>query len=66
MTIDMMQIHNLIRTYQRAFQNSGPSRLEQPAADYAVNDDRVSLSAEARRHGEQHHAPQGMTLKSHR
>lgn len=66
MASEMMQVHNLIRTYQRAFQNSGPSRLEQPAADYAVNDDRVSLSAEARRRGEQHHTPQGITLKSHR
>lgn len=47
MGIDFGQIHNLVRTYQRVLDldTPSPSHPDQPASE----DDRVSISEEARR-----------------
>lgn len=45
MGIAVHQIHNLVRTYQRALQ---PAHAEHTAAQPSQGNDRVSVSAEAR------------------
>ncbi len=45
MGIEVHQIHNVVRTYQRALQPAEPAR---PAESVAPQNDRVSVSAEAR------------------
>lgn len=45
MGIDVHQIHNLVRTYQRALQPATPAKTTEPVSH---QDDRVSVSAEAR------------------
>lgn len=51
MGIEVHQIHNLVRTYQRALQ---PTQTEKPSEPATRHDDRVSVSAEARERAEQH------------
>lgn len=50
MGIAVNQIHNLVRTYQRALQPTQPDKSPAPASGQA---DRVSVSAEARERHEQ-------------
>jgi hypothetical protein len=45
MGIEVHQIHNLVRTYQRALQPATPAKSTEPVNH---QDDRVSVSAEAR------------------
>ncbi|SPP65146.1 hypothetical protein [Nitrospira lenta] len=45
MGIAVHQIHNLVRTYQRALQPAPPAKALEPVSGQA---DRVSVSAEAR------------------
>jgi len=45
MGIDVHQIHNVVRTYQRALQPAKPARPVEPGDQ---QHDRVSVSAEAR------------------
>ncbi len=45
MGIEVHQIHNLVRTYQRALQPAAPARPVEPVDQ---QNDRVSVSAEAR------------------
>jgi hypothetical protein len=52
MAIDVSQIHNLVRTYQRALHDSAEPRRESTRESTPSQEDRVSLSAEAREHGE--------------
>jgi hypothetical protein len=65
MAIDVTQIHNLVRTYHRAFQDSSSAKPEKRATDHGMNNDRVSVSAEASRRSEQQHRQQTVTPKSH-
>lgn len=51
MGIEVHQIHNLVRTYQHALQ---PNASPKPAEPAGRQDDRVSVSEEARRRAEQH------------
>jgi hypothetical protein len=51
MGVAVHQIHNLIRTYQHALQ---PQSSPKPAETTGRQDDRVSVSAEARKRAEQH------------
>jgi hypothetical protein len=51
MTIDVGQIHNLVRTYQRALNDQKESREPEPPA--TSQSDSVSISEQARRHVEQ-------------
>lgn len=51
MGIEVHQIHNLVRTYQRVLQPA-PAAKPNDAANH--QDDRVSVSAEARERAEQH------------
>lgn len=53
MAIDISQIHNLVRTYQRALHESGEPRRESTYKSSPTQEDRVSLSAEARGRQEQ-------------
>lgn len=50
MGIAVHQIHNLVRTYQRALQPTQPEKSPEPTRGQA---DRVSLSADARERQEQ-------------
>lgn len=50
MGIEVHQIHNLVRTYQRALQ---PIPAVKPVEATSRQDDRVSVSAEARNRHEQ-------------
>ncbi len=50
MGIAVHQIHNLVRTYQRALQPTQPEKAPEPTSGQA---DRVSVSAEARERHEQ-------------
>jgi len=46
MAIEPSQIHNLVRTYQRAIHQEAPG--QKPAAASSQHDDHVTVSAEAR------------------
>ncbi len=47
MAIDVSQIHNLVRTYQRALHDSA-EHASTPKASTSSQEDKVSVSAEAR------------------
>lgn len=53
MGIEVHQIHNLVRTYQRALQ---PAPAEKSSQHATPHEDRVSVSLEARERAEQHSA----------
>lgn len=48
MAIDISQIHNLVRTYQRALRDNDEPHREAEARSQSAHADRVSLSQEAR------------------
>lgn len=48
MGIEVHQIHNVVRTYQRALQPAAPARPVEPVEPVDQQHDRVSVSAEAR------------------
>lgn len=53
MGIEVHQIHNLVRTYQRALQ---PAQAEKSSPQATPHEDRVSVSSEARERAERHSA----------
>lgn len=60
MAIETSQIHNLVRTYQRAIHQEAPA--EKPAGASTPHDDHVTVSAEAR---ERHSHKAASTAPTH-
>ncbi|WP_053379713.1 hypothetical protein [Nitrospira moscoviensis] len=52
MAIDVGQIHNVVRTYQRALEDKKEPAHPKPESPVASREDRVSISEEARQHAE--------------
>jgi hypothetical protein len=52
MAIDVSQIHNVVRTYQRALEDQNDLARPTPEPPVASRQDRVSISEQARQHVE--------------
>jgi hypothetical protein len=58
MAIDVSQIHNVVRTYQRALEDKKEPARPTPVPPVTSRQDRVSISEQARQHLE-HSREQG-------